>query len=460
MIDHLMLLSIPGLRPGDLRDPNLTPTLYRLAMDGGWRDLVPTFPCLAAPVQASMLTGVGPHRHGLVADGLYEPDLSLVDFQSVRYDAIQCPTFFTTLAEQRPGSTSALWHSRPVQGAHATYVLAPAPVAPPHAAAVPPGPPSQTSPRGWYEQLSARLGPFPRHPDGRPLADLRATRWIFEGALWLADHYAPNFQYLCIRHLDDIAQIFGPDSAQAAGALSELDHLLADFMERYGWLPLAANTAWVIAGEYALTPVTGAIRPNLILHQAGLLRTCRARRHEYIDLAGSDAFTLVDRQCAHVFVNRGDAPAVADLFRGVDQIADIVVGRERAALGLDHPRAAPVILISQPDRWFAGHWWPGDAKGPSPNLCGTSPNLCGTSTHAHGLQPVGYDPLELFRDPSTGQVPLDTSLVKGSNGAPVATPQQRTVLITSHPHLLQNLPTPTRDTDVFRLLCAAFNLHP
>lgn len=438
-----MFLSIPGLRPKDVHDPGLTPTLYRLAREGASCSLVPTFPCVTSPVQASMLTGAGPAEHGVIANGFYWPDRGEVEFWVARHGVLDRPSFFARLSKERPDLTSAVWHAQNIKDAAATYIVTPAPIHEPD------GTTKlwcYSKPDGLYERLLEDLNHFPLQHYWGPLANIESTKWIIEGALWLAERHAPNFQYVYIPHLDYAAQKSGPDSRAAADALSELDVVLADFLKRYHALPGADETAWVLVGEYALTAVDGVVHPNRVLREAGLLSIRKEQGCEYLDVDGSDAFAMVDHQFAHVYVNRGDPEAVADLFRRDDDVADIVVGRERAAIGMDYPRCAPVILISRPDRWFSYYFWMDDRAAP--------PFARTVDIH----RKAGYDPVELFVDRFTKEIPLDASLVKGSHGAPALQPEQHTLLLTTHPDLLEGLPTPTRDTDVYGLLCRAFNL--
>ena len=46
-------------------------------------------------------------------------------------------------------------------------------------------------------------------------------------------------------------------------------------------------------------------------------------------------------------------------------------------------------------------------------------------------QKPGYDPVELFFDPTTKSIPLDATLVKGSHGVPATKPIHFTALICS-----------------------------
>ena len=68
MPEHVILLSIPGLRPQDLVHMD---HLRRLTESGERASLVPSFPCVTCPVQANMTTGRLPSEHGVVANGFY-----------------------------------------------------------------------------------------------------------------------------------------------------------------------------------------------------------------------------------------------------------------------------------------------------------------------------------------------------------------------------------------------------
>ena len=81
----------------------------------------------------------------------------------------------------------------------------------------------------------------------------------------------PNFFYIYLPHLDYAAQRTGPDSEPAPAAVAELDEqlgrLAAGLAEAYG----AEKLLWLVAGEYAITPVDHVTYPNRILREAGLL---------------------------------------------------------------------------------------------------------------------------------------------------------------------------------------------
>ena len=64
------------------------------------------------------------------------------------------------------------------------------------------------------------------------------------------------------------------------------------------------------------------------------------------------------------------------------------------------------IIVSDEDKWFNYYYW---------NDVDLAPDFAFT-VDIHNKP--GYDPLELFFDPSTKTIPLDTTLIKGSHGFP------------------------------------------
>ncbi|MFL6455209.1 MAG: hypothetical protein ACJ71L_14565, partial [Nitrososphaeraceae archaeon] len=69
-------------------------------------------------------------------------------------------------------------------------------------------------------------------------------------------------------------------------------------------------------------------------------------------------------------------------------------------------RSGELIAISDRDKWFSYYWWYSSDKAPS----------FARTVDIH--RKPGYDPVELFVDPSTKSIPFDTSLIKSSHGRP------------------------------------------
>ncbi|MCA9227027.1 MAG: alkaline phosphatase family protein, partial [Planctomycetales bacterium] len=207
----------------------------------------------------------------------------------------------------------------------------------------------------------------------------------------------------------------------------------------------AGDVRWLAVSEYVITPVDHVTYPNRVLREAGLLQVSEQPDGEHLDFAASSAWALVDHQFSHVFVKNRDPEViarVAQLFRGVDGIAEVLEGTERAKYALEHERAGDVILISTANSWQAYYWWTDDARAP------------GYARTVDIHRKPGYDPVELHFDFATKSIPLDATLIRGSHGAPVNDDSQRGILLASQPGMIGE--SSVLDTDICSLVLRQF----
>ncbi len=437
----VILLSLPALREKDVA---VMRNLRRLTAGGEIAELTPSFPCVTCPVQTNMTTGKRPAEHGVVANGFYWRDRRQVEMWTAPNDCVAQPQIWDLLSHHGRGLSSAVWFPLHSTGCEADFVCTPAPIHNPD------GSESlwcYTRPAELYGMLRDRLGHFPLMNYWGPLAGIQATAWIADSAIIAAEQVQPDFFYIYLPQLDYAAQRTGPDSVAADTARDELDEVLgrlaAGMAEAYD-----EELLWIIAGEYAITPVDHVSYPNRVLREAGLLAVREADDGEHLDFERSRAFALVDHQFSHVFVAGGDeqlAARVAELFHGQTGIDEVLLGTQRGRYHLEHPRSGEVILVSTPRSWQAYYWWLSDDR--APQFAGT------VDIH----RKPGYDPLELCFDPATRRIPLDATRIKGSHGAPAADGSQRSVLLASEPTLF---PGPAvADTDVFGIVLKYFGLQ-
>src|ERR1700730_6668582 len=73
-----LVLNVVGLTPSLLS--SATPNLARLAAGGGVRPLMTVTPAVTCPAQTTMITGVLPREHGIIANGWYFRQLSEILF--------------------------------------------------------------------------------------------------------------------------------------------------------------------------------------------------------------------------------------------------------------------------------------------------------------------------------------------------------------------------------------------
>jgi predicted AlkP superfamily pyrophosphatase or phosphodiesterase len=442
MTEHVILLSVPGLREKDVAG---MPNLRELTAGGEIASLLPGFPCVTCPVQAAMTTGKRPRSHGVVANGLYWREKRRVEMWTSPSDCIQRPLVWDLLYQAVGNLTAAVWFPLHSKGCEADYVCTPAPIHNPD------GSESlwcYTRPAELYGTLRGQLGDFPLQHFWGPMANVKGTAWIVDSAIVAAREYKPNLFYIYLPHLDYAAQRTGPDSEPARAAVAELDQqlgrLAAGLTEAYG----AEKLLWLVAGEYAITPVDHVAYPNRVLREAGLLAVRQEADGEHLDLAASRAWAMVDHQFSHVFVPGADRVVieqVAKLFTRRAGFAEVLTSEQLPKYKLNHPRSGDLVLISSPNSWQAYYWWLDDARAP------------GFARTVDIHRKPGYDPVELHFDPATKSIPLDATLVKGSHGAPVRDPSQQTVLLANEPGLFPH--HMVGDIDVFDIVMRRFGIE-
>lgn len=439
MSKPLILLSVPGLREKDVAAMT---HLRQMTAGGEIAELSPSFPCVTCPVQANMTTGQGPDMHGIVANGFYYRRQRRVEMWTAPNECIERPQLWDLLAHASSAPHSAVWFPLHSKGCEAEFVCTPAPIHNPD------GTESlwcYTRPIEMYGELRDTMGHFPLKHFWGPLANIESTRWIALSAVWGAQRYKPDFFYIYLPHLDYAAQRAGPDSAAAETAIAELDEVLGALstgMQRaYDDEPL-----WLVAGEYAITPVERVAYPNRLLREAGLLAVRQTDEGELIDFERTPAFAMVDHQFSHVYVNDPSmVPRVAEVLLAHSDIVEVLTGEQRSRYDLNHERSGEIIAISRPDSWQAYYWWLDDANAP--------PFASTVDIH----RKPGYDPVELCIDPVTRRIPLTPGLIKGSHGAPAVDESQKTVLIASQPIMFPA--GPLIDRDVFAIVARHFGVR-
>ena len=425
-------------------------TMQRLA-ERGWvrtfREVVPAVTCSA---QATLLTGELPRRHGIVANGWFYRDTGEVRFWQQSNRLIQAEPFYVAARRQAAESNRSFrtaklfwWFN---QGADVDFSVTPKPY---YGADGDKRFGITGRPEGLTERLEQELGAFPFPTFWGPMAGEACTRWIAQCAASVLDWHRPDLALVYLPHLDYDPQRFGPDGADMARLVGELDQavaLVAEAAARIG------ARIWIVS-EYGHVNVNRPVYLNRVLRQQGLLKVRFGPFGETLETFESDAFAVCDHQIAHVYVRRPDLVAkVAEVVRGVPGVAQVSVGAERKPLGLDHPRSGEVVALSARDAWFAYPYWLDDRRAPD----------FARTVDIH--RKPGFDPCELFFDPRLwwprgraiwrlvqkklgfrtlfDVIPLDARLVRGSHGLAAEDPLDRPIWIGDGPQPEEEDPVP------------------
>jgi predicted AlkP superfamily pyrophosphatase or phosphodiesterase len=414
--------------------------LNTLAAAGWSRSLREVVPAVTCTAQASILTGRAPEVHGIVGNGWLFRETGEVRFWQQSNRLIQAEPLYVTARREaaRQGRTfrtaKLFWWFN--QGAAVDYSVTPKPYYGADGNKV-------FGVTGSPESLMDRIGrgpSFPFHTFWGPSAGLACTPWIANCAADVLKNERPDLTLVYLPHLDYDPQRLGPSGSDLPRLVAELDAAcvpLLDVARAIG------ARVWVVS-EYGHCDVSRPVLLNRVLRRAGSLVARPGPFGETLDTFQSRAFAVCDHQLAHVYVPQADDRAgVRDLLAQEPGVGRILAGEERRDVGLDHPRSGELIVLAEPNAWFAYPYWLDDRAAPD----------FARTVDIH--RKPGYDPCELFFDPKLALpklrvltrlvrktlgfrtlfdvVPLDPALVKGSHGLPASRAEDQPILIGDGP---------------------------
>ena len=438
----LVILAV-GLSPALLGEH--TPNLARLAARGAARPLGTVLPAVTCSAQATLVTGLAPSGHGIVANGWYFRELSEVWLWRQSNRLVAGEKIWEAGKRRNPAFTCAKmfwWYN---MYSSADWSATPRPMYPADGRKIPD---HYAHPHALHDELDAKLGPFPLFKFWGPLTDISATQWIAQATLHVMRTREPTLTLTYLPHLDYNLQRLGPDLShpRVQQDLRELDAVCGELIDA----AQGGGREVIVVSEYGITPTAGeAIHVNRALRKAGLVAV-RPEEHgrEILDPGASAAFAVADHQAAHVYVNDParvhEVRGILEKLEGVERVLD-EAGKKAA--GLDHPRSGELVAVSKADRWFSYYYWLEDRLAPD----------FARTVDIH--RKPGYDPVELFFDPELAAPKLasawrlakrklgfrtlmdvislkDTALVKGSHGRLTDDPAHGPLVISSRAELL------------------------
>ena len=403
MPSHVVVIDLVGAVPKHFDQPALFPELSAIFRTGGVRALEPVFPAITCPVQVSMTTGTLPSQHGIIANGLFDRAERKPTLWTWPASKVERPPVWEMLRKRMPRAKTAVMFFQGLKAATADIYLNPHPKHTPDGKTIPW---CDSNPAGLYERLVEKYGHFPLHKYWGPMAGIESSEWILRASARTLAEFKPELSLVYVPHLDYVGQRRGPDSAEFAEEARRIDELVAQFIRGLDKAFAPSKPAVVLVSEYAMAPVSRAALPNVALRDAGLLSVTEGEGGEVLDLAGSRAFAMVDHQMAHVYCDAHAVDDAAGVLAELPGVAEVCRGERLRQLGVAHPNSGELVLLADSDVWLAYYWWHDPGKAPA----------FARTVDIH--RKPGYDPVELFVDPATKSIPLDTSLVRGSHGLP------------------------------------------
>ncbi|MGP8198682.1 MAG: alkaline phosphatase family protein [Limisphaerales bacterium] len=441
---RMAVINIVGLT-GGLIGPAM-PNIARFARQGKTARILPAFPAVTCTAQSNYLTGQNPAHHGIVGNGWYDRALAEVHFWKQSNHLVAGPKIWEQLRQADSKFTCAqlFWWFN--MYSTADYSITPRPAYPADGRKVFD---IYSWPASIRPEIKRDLGEFPLPAFWGPAAGVNipqgaadaASRWIAESAKWIESRYSPTLNLIYLPHLDYNLQRHGPlaGTQPNPAILPDLAQIDAIAGELISWFQ-SRGVRIILLSEYGITTVDTPVHLNRLFRQKGWIAVRDELGLEILDCGASRAFAVADHQVAHIYLNDPSlAGPVRELLQAQPGVESVLGEAEKAAFGINHPRAGDLIAVAAEQAWFSYYYWMDDALAPDFARC--------VDIH----RKPGYDPVELFLDPEIplvklkilwrlaqkqlgfrmlmDVVPLDASLVKGSHGRRVTAPGEQPVLI-------------------------------
>jgi len=274
---HLLIFAVSGMQPAHYLDldrasaatgqgeANLVlPTVALLGRAGIVADAVePVVPASLAPAMASLVTGLRPARHGIVADRLLGKHGPRAQGYSHASALRGVPLWY--LAEDSGLKVAALgWPT--TLGASVSYLFP----------GLEPSAPDKSdwnvlrdASTPWLLGIAESLGGA--SPEAREPGPMRDHVLAQMSCALLESNAPPNVLLVRFSQSEQALRRSGPRSWEAREAFSRIDTEIGDVLrclQRSGLLP---DSAIAVVGDFGWAPLHTQLNPNRLLAQAGLI---------------------------------------------------------------------------------------------------------------------------------------------------------------------------------------------
>ena len=287
--DHVVLISVDGLRPEFYLDPTWpAPMLQQMVAGGAHAKTVRgVYPTVTYPSHTTMITGVVPARHGIHYNSPFEPG-----GQTGRWywesSLIQVPTVWDAAREAGLKTANVGW---PVS------VGAPVDLNLPEIWSLDPEVTfieklkRETRPPGLFDEIE-------REATGRLTEDNftidHMTRDDRAGgiAAYLLERHRPNLMTVHLLATDHFQHEIGREGWLVRRAVAVVDRAIAQMVEAAERAGILDRTAFIVTGDHGHVDIHTTLAPNVWLAEAGLVEAVagRGRWRAAFHTTGASAF--------------------------------------------------------------------------------------------------------------------------------------------------------------------------
>jgi predicted AlkP superfamily pyrophosphatase or phosphodiesterase len=343
---HVVIICIDGLAAYLLNDPKAPlATIRRLARDGAVVDggMRVSNPAVTWPNHTSLVTGVRPEKHGVLANGVLVRGAVgapvIVDAKQDKATLVRVRTLYDAAHDAGLTTAEINWPcTRRATTLDDSFPDVPDAVA-------------HSTPRLRDELVAA--GILADATDATFLASSVVGRdhiWT-EAACHVIRHRKPNLLLVHLLNVDATHHAEGAQSPPGYTANAYADSCVARILGALDVAGIRDQTTVFVVADHGFTLTPKAVRPNVLLRQAGLLKAGPAGKiiEAQVHVVPEGGIGLV--YCTHPSTVVADRRRAKELFMGREGVADVLEPDQFAAHGLPHPReynqAPDLVLVAQ-----------------------------------------------------------------------------------------------------------------
>jgi hypothetical protein len=272
----VLMISIDGMRPDYVTHADehqlKIPTLRRFLHEGAYADgVVGVFPTVTYPSHTTLVTGVWPAQHGIVNNGIFDPEHKFAGAWYWYADQIKVPTLWSAARAAGLHTAGVSWPVT-VNATSIEYLI------PEYwrvlTAAAPSNPDDRflmdalSRPDGEVKRISQRAG-IPYMMGNDTTADGDETRTVY--SLDILKQHKPDLMTIHLSSLDEEEHLHGPFSAEANADLEKIDGMVARLISQE--LANDPQSVIVVVSDHGFAPVNRAMNMAVAFVEAGLIQT-------------------------------------------------------------------------------------------------------------------------------------------------------------------------------------------
>ncbi len=366
---HVVLVSLDGLAAYLVDDPNVPlPTIRRLASEGAIVDggMTVSNPSVTWPNHTTLVTGVRPEKHGVLVNGMLVRGAigvpTKVEADRDQSELVRVPTIVEVAHAAGLTTAEVNWPcTRGSKSLDDSFSDVPRSV-------------QHMTPRLRTELVDLGLLSAGTDAAFRKLSSVGRDYVWTEAACHLIRQRKPNLLLVHLLNVDGIHHALGPQTQAGYTANAYADMCLSRIVAALDDAGIREKTTLIVVSDHGFTSTPKAIRPNVLLRQAGLLTVDAGKLSTaQVHVISEGGLGLV--YCTHP----GEAPQLAkrfqEMFLGQEGVADVLLPDRYDEVGLQHPREyhqSPDAILVAADGYAVASAVDGDTLVASNTEAGTA----------------------------------------------------------------------------------------